>query len=97
MPSVAAGVPPPPPPPRSLRPEPGRGEAEVGDEIDEPGINGAPAQVEDPRVRRRRHVGADGLDEPVAHHDGAVLDHALRHRLDADVGQRPGAFLGPTG
>jgi hypothetical protein len=71
-----------------------RRQAQRRGEIDEPGVDGAPGEIEDAGIRRSLHVGADRGDQPVPDDNGAPLDHAVRDGFDAGIGERPGTVLG---
>ncbi len=59
-------------------------------QVDEAGVDGSTAQVDDARVTGRRYVRANGFDEPVPDDDRAFLDRPFRDGLDPGVGERPG-------
>jgi hypothetical protein len=51
--------------------------------VDEARVDGEALSVDHGGRRRNGHRGPDGLDQPVAHHDGARLDRGAGRRDDA--------------
>jgi hypothetical protein len=61
--------------------------AEVGVGIDEAGIHGLSLELPDASAGGRRDIGADGGNEPVADHDGGILEHLAGGRDHPRAGE----------